>query len=364
MRKSILLLTVLVTLIIAGCDKTNSTDTPSLELVFTDSTYQLTGVAVSRDGRLFTNYPYWSDIYQHALVEIKPVNQKVPYPNADMNSWKPGDNGLNKWVCVQAVYIDDANNMWVVDPAAPKMGPVYQNSYKLVKISLATNTVQRTYTFTGVADVNSYINDVRVDTARQFAYLTNSSEGGIVVADLNTGNSRQLLMAHYSVKSDPAYTFIVDGKELRKNGQPMKFNSDGIALSPDREWLYYKPLTDDKLYRIRTEYLRNASMGDAEISAKVEDLGRFSSSDGMIFDKKGNLYLGDVQNYRIVRISPDLKMTTIIQDSRLIWPDSYSISDDGFLYISCSQINKQPEYNEGVNRRTSPYTIYRMKLPS
>lgn len=287
----------------------------------------------------------------------------MPYPNADMNSWKPGDNGDNKWVCVQAVYIDDANTMWVLDPAAPKMGDVYQNSYKLVKIDLSSNTIQRTYKFTGIADSKSYINDIRVDTLRQFAYCTNSSEGGIVVVDLNAGTGRQVLMNHYSVKSDPTYTFIIDGKELRKNGQPAKFNSDGIALSPGRDYLYYKSITDDKLYRIKTEYLRNAALTDSYLQSKVEDLGRFSSTDGMIFDKKGNLYLGDVQNYRIIRISPDLKMTTLIQDSRLIWPDSYSISDDGFLYISCSQINKQPDYNEGVNKRTSPYTIYRMKLP-
>ena len=46
----------------------------------------------------------------------------------------------------------------------------------------------------------------------------------------------------------------------------------------------------------------------------------------------------------------------------LIWPDSYAIAD-GYLYITCSQINKQPDYNNGVNKRTSPYTVYRMKLP-
>lgn len=33
-----------------------------------------------------------------------------------------------------------------------------------------------------------------------------------------------------------------------------------------------------------------------------------------------------------------------------------------YLYISCSQINKQPDYNEGENKRTTPYAIYRMKL--
>lgn len=348
----------------AGCEKSSSTeDVHTLESVFADSTYQLTGVAVSAGGRLFTNYPLWSDIYRYALVEVMPGGQVKPYPDAAMNSWQPGQDGKNKWVCVQAVVIDDNDVMWVVDPAAPRMLAVYNNSYKLVKINLGTNQVEQTWFFTGVAGPNSYVNDVRVDTRRQYAYLTNSNEGGIIVLNLVTGKARQLLQGHYSVKSDPAYTFKVDGRVLMKNGQPVKIQSDGIALTPDGNWLYYKPLTDDKLYRIATEHLRNENLADTALAARVEDLGHFTTTDGMIFDKMGNLYLGDIEHYRLVRIDKDLKMTELLRDDRLIWPDSYAIGKDGSLYVSCSQIQRQPDYNEGVNKRTSPYVIYKLKLP-
>jgi sugar lactone lactonase YvrE len=350
---------------VAACHKSNEPDPHSdLQLVFADSTYQLTGVAVSKEGRLFTNYPLWSDIYKYALVEILTGNKVNPYPNLYMNSWQPGENGKDKWVCVQAVYIDDNNTMWVVDPAAPRMMEVYQNSHKLVKINLSTNSVEKVYQFAEAVGTQSYINDVRVDTKLNVAYLTDSKQGGIVVVNLNTGQIKQVLQNHYSVKSDPSYRFVVDGRELTKNGQPVKINSDGIALTPDGKWLYYKPLTDDKLYRIQTAFLRSDSLNEQQMETKVEDLGHFTTTDGMIFDKKGNLYLGDIEHYSIVQITPDLKKKTIIQDARLIWPDSYSISDDGYLYISCSQIQKQPDYNNGVNMRTSPYTIYKMKLPS
>jgi hypothetical protein len=72
--------------------------------------------------------------------------------------------------------------------------------------------------------------------------------------------------------------------------------------------------------------------------------------------------MGDIEHYRLVRVTPDMQMSTLVQDSLLIWPDSYSISKDGYLYVSCSQIHKQPDYNNGVNKRTSPYTIYRYKI--
>ena len=69
-----------------------------------------------------------------------------------------------------------------------------------------------------------------------------------------------------------------------KDGKPAKFNSDGIALTPNGDWLYYKPLTDDKLYRIKTEALRDFSLADTALGSKVEDLGHFGSTDGMILD--------------------------------------------------------------------------------
>jgi DNA-binding beta-propeller fold protein YncE len=88
------------------------------------------------------------------------------------------------------VYIDDADNLWVVDPASPRMAGVYRQSHKLVQINLSTGQVVRSYPFNGVADDQSYINDVRVDTAAQYAYLTNSTEGGIFVVNLQTGAIR------------------------------------------------------------------------------------------------------------------------------------------------------------------------------
>lgn len=335
---------------------------PQLELVFEDPQYQLTGVAISGTGRLFVTYPLWEGAHRYSLVEILPGNKKQPYPDEAMNQWKEGEDGKEKWVCVQAVYIDDHDAMWVVDPASPQMKQVYRNCHKLVQISLETNSVERIYYFESAAGDKSYINDVRVDREAGFAYLTNSGEGGILVVELETGTIRQVLQDHPSVLTDPDFTFVMEDKELIKEGKPAKIHSDGIALTPDGKWLYYKPLTDNKLYRIRTGFLQDEALTSGEISQWVEDLGAFTTTDGMIAAADKNLYLGDLQNAAIVKVDPDHKLQTVLQDQRLLWPDSYSVSNDGYLYISCSQIHKQPEYNEGVDQRTSPYAIYRLKI--
>lgn len=335
-----------------------------LEEVFADSTYQLTGVAVSKDNRVFVNYPYWLDNHSYSVVEVKD-GKPVPYPNAEWNSFKKGENGQNKFVTVQSVVTDDQGFLWVVDAAGIGLGKVYQHSSKVLKINLANDQIEKIYRFPeNVVGEDVYINDIRVDNKNGFAYLTNSNTGGIVVLNIKNGESKLVLANSSSVKSDANYHFSPLGTELKKgDGSLLKVNSDGIALTPDNQYLYFKPLTDNRLYRIKTDLLRDFKTSEDVLNKSVEDLGKFVTTDGMIFDKKRNLYLGDLEKSSIVKITPDLKMTTIAQDNeKLIWPDSYSISDDGYLYISNSQIQLMPWFHDGKEQFKKPFKVFRIKI--
>src|SRR5437773_8104285 len=82
---------------------------------------QITGVGVStRSGRIFANFPYWSDDHTISVAEI--VNgQPKAFPNDEWNKPGPADS---HFICVQSVVVDDQDNLWVLDPAAPKMQEV------------------------------------------------------------------------------------------------------------------------------------------------------------------------------------------------------------------------------------------------
>jgi sugar lactone lactonase YvrE len=338
-------------------------DAQQLQPVFSDDNHLITGVAISAKGRLFVTYPRWSDTYQYGVVEVLKDGSVKPYPDEATNQWRSGEDGLNKWVCVQTAYLDDKDYLYIVDAAAPKLGSVYNGCAKVVKFDLTTDQIAKTYRFSGTIDNQSYLNDIRVDTKAQMAYLTNSGTGGIVVLDLRTGASRQVLQGHRSVHPDPYAKFVIDGHELKKQGLPVAFQSDGIELSPDRVYLYYKTIGDRRLFRIKAAVLNDSTKSPLQVGAAVEDLGNFAHTDGMIFDDKGNLYQGDMTTNSIVQITPELTPKTWIQDERLIWPDTYAISKDGYMYIATSQIQKQPGFNDGIDKRTSPYMIYKVKLP-
>src|SRR5579875_3556178 len=92
----------------------------ALTQVYQNNDFQLTGVSVSKTGRLFVNFPRWSDHYRYAVVEVSPDGSSKPFPDAEWNQWnlKP-DTAGNHFVCVQSVVVDSTDALWVLDPAAP-----------------------------------------------------------------------------------------------------------------------------------------------------------------------------------------------------------------------------------------------------
>ncbi len=364
MRSNALVALILIILfaLIATC-VAYSEEKDRLITVFEDNANQFTGVAVSQNNRIFLSYPNWLEEHKYSVVEVLPDGKLKPFPDEQWNNWKKGEPGKEKFVCAQAVYVDNQDTLWVVDPASPEMAGTVEGAVKLVKINLKGDKVEHIYYFDEkIADKSSYLNDVRVDTRLQCAYLTDSATGAIIVVNLRNGTSRKFLEKHSSTLAHSSYVFRIDGKELSNAKGPVRIHSDGIALSPDGKFLYYKPLTDIKLYRIETKYFFDRKLKPAKLPDKVQSLGDVCTSDGLICDSKGNLYLGDIPYREIVKYKPDGTTEVLLKDDRLLWPDSYALSKDGWLYITCSQIHLMPWFNEGKNLRTTPYRLFKIKI--
>jgi sugar lactone lactonase YvrE len=338
--------------------------TPTMTQVYTNDDFQLTGISVSKTGRLFVNFPRWSDRYVNAVIEVLPDGSEKPFPNEEWNRWnlKPATVG-DHFVCVQSVVVDAADHLWVLDPAAPLLTATIPGGPKLVEIDLATNKVVRTIVVDPtVALPDTYLNDVRFDLERKVAYITDSGHGGIIVVDLANGTAHRALDGHPSVLVEEGVKVVVDGKELQVNGKPPQFQSDGIALSPDGAYLYYKPVTANGLYRIATEALRNAKTSPDAAAAAVEKVADAFPTDGLWMNAKGDLYLTDVTHDALTRMTPDGRFERVVEDSALQWPDTLSEGPDGAIYVSTSQINNAPTFNQGKSTRTSPYAVYKVDV--
>ncbi len=322
---------------------------------------QVTGVGVStKSGRIFVNFPYWSDNHGISVAEIVD-GQPKPFPNEEWN--KPGPAGSH-FICVQSVVVDDQDNLWILDPAAPKTKEIVKAGPKLLKIDLKNNEVVKTIPFgEDVAPAKSYLNDVRVDTNANTAFITDSGISAIVVVNLETGKARRLLADHKSTKVEPGVTITVDGKELidQEKNKPPQFASDGIALDSKTGYLYYHALTGHTLYRIKTADLMNEKLSKSDLDGKVENLGQTPSPDGMLEAADGSIYLTDIEGGAIAHWAPTTKkIERVIADKRLLWPDTLSWGPGGELYVTASQIENMPKYNGGKSTRTEPYKLFKV----
>jgi sugar lactone lactonase YvrE len=322
---------------------------------------QITGVGVStKSGRIFVNFPYWSDDHSISVAEIVDGRPKA-FPNDEWN--KRGPAGSH-FVCVQSVIVDDEDNLWVLDPAAPKMQKIVKGGPKVVKIDLATNQVVQTIPFDeDLAPKKSYLNDVRVDTRTNTAFITESANGAIIVVDLKSGKTRRLLDGHPSTQPEKDVKLVVDGKALidQQKKTPPQIASDGIALDAKNCYLYYHALTGHTLYRIKTSFLTDEKLGKRELESKVENVGQTPAPDGMLEAPDGSVYLTDLEDSAVVRWdSASKRVKQVIADKRLLWPDTLSWGANGEMYVTASQIENMPRFNNGKSTRSEPYKLWKV----
>jgi sugar lactone lactonase YvrE len=333
-----------------------------LQLVAGFADRQITGLAVTEDGRIFVNLPRWSQDVPVSVGELK-NGAIVPYPNQAWNAWRNSEHlpPQTHFVCVQSVVADGAGSLWVLDPAAPGLAGPVKDGPKLVRIDLKTNKVAKIYPFdAAVAPAGSYLNDVRFSPDGKFGYLSDSGKtGALVVIDLASGKARRVLDGDPSTQADPNVTVQTDGHKLRRpDGGAMSVGADGIALSANGKFLYYQALVGKTLYRIATTSLQNAGLTPSQLSAKVETVQTTHPADGLWIDSLDRLYVTNPEDNSIETAMPGKALTKLAADPRLRWPDSFAQGPGGTLYVSASHIQDSPWFNSDA--KMTPSAIFRV----
>jgi sugar lactone lactonase YvrE len=333
-----------------------------------------TGVAVSRGGRIFVNFPRWGDPVEFTVAEVKD-GKADPYPDLETNRLDM-KNQTNGFISVQSVVVDPQDRLWILDTGSINMQPIKPGAAKLLCYDLSSNKLVKRIDFPdNVALKSTYLNDIRFNLKmgkEGVAFITDSSDSGpngIIVVDLASGTSWRRLNDHPSTKADQNFTPTVEGQPLmaREPGQPpayLKVGSDGIAISSDGKTLFYCPLAGHKLTSVSTAALADGKMTDEQIAQTVKQFKKDYGSDGLECDANGNLYLTDYEHNAIHRRSQnDLTRDEIIaQEPRMIWPDSMSIGSDGYLYFTANQLNRQKKFHEGKDLRRQPYVMFRTRI--
>jgi sugar lactone lactonase YvrE len=98
-----------------------------------------------------------------------------------------------------------------------------------------------------------------------------------------------------------------------------------------------------------------------DIAANVYPLPeKVGVTDGMIMDQGGNLYLTAPDKNGVLQYSRDGKLTLLIQDASLLWPDSLSLGPDGEIYVTASQVQFGARFNNGQDKFQPPFKLFRI----
>ncbi|EGP88944.1 uncharacterized protein MYCGRDRAFT_108740 [Zymoseptoria tritici IPO323] len=374
---------------------------PSPELIHLYNDQWPTGVAVSRNGRIFSNYPRALDPNntEYTVAELFANNTERAYPNATYNLPPSGlvDNSTGTPMSVgnashltgvQSVVIDGANRLWILDTGRTAISdgtilPASPGGAKLVGVDLDTDQIFTTIVFDSkAAPAASYLNDMRFDLSSNLtksgqgvAYITDSSPEGqnaIVVVDLGTGEAWRRLVLHPSVQANAGFVPTIAGYPVYINqtgdetATNVNFGADGIALSADNSELYYATTGGRELFSVPTKNLLDRSR-NAELKARgaVQYHGETGLKDGMDTDTNGMIYAGNIEDNAVAYFDPATGLlNTLVRDPRFVWTDCVYSGFDGYLYFTQNQLWRRPQHWFGEERRVMPYALFRVPLPN
>lgn len=320
-----------------------------------DLDYPPGNIAVSAEGRVFfTLHPDGRPPVK--VVEL--VDRKLaPWPSAELQS-----EGPLAFQTILSIRIDRQNRLWALDFADFGRGQP-----RILAFDLADGKLVHRYDFpSDVAGLGSMLNDFQVDAGGRYIFIAETSPvlqtPALIVYDVETQTSRRVLDGHPSVQSEDLI-IQAPGRDMTLLGglATMRIPVDSIALSRDGKWLYYGAVTGSRLYRIAAADLIDASLDDDALAARVQDFAAKTLSDGLTTDDAGGIYLSDMEHSAVHRMDPQGKLTTLLADDRLRWPDGFSFGPDGWLYVTCSALQHVLFLGDDDIRSHAPYQIYRFR---
>lgn len=197
--------------------------------------------------------------------------------------------------------------------------------------------------------------------------MTDAGYPGLIVLDLKTGQAVRVL--DNQVSTTGSLPVSAEGQILYMNGEPVYLYADQLEVSPDGKYFYYEPASGG-LSRIRTQLLDeafenfpNSSFNKTPYLNKyVEPFAHTPSTGGTAIDAEGNIYNSDTDSQRVIKISPNGTMTTLVQDPRLLWIDAMWIDDQQRLWMPAAQLNRGYPFHHGVSEIVKPLYVFSIDI--
>lgn len=311
-------------------------------------------VTATKNGRVFTTIHPMGGEFGLQLAEII-KGEVVPWPSTIFQA-KKGHYSDAVLDAPLGITKDGQGGIWVID-AGVRVGKARIWGFDIASGDL----IQKIDIPLNIVPKGSFAQDLVVDRAKGWAYVAELATRSLVAVNLTTGKARAF-SCHPSLQPDKDARLVFDGKELHFFGNPARNGINPITLSADGETLYFGPMTGRGWFSVPAKLFREGA-DDKAIAAAIRKVGEKPLSDGATTDGKGNHYFTNLMENGIDKLDSQGRLTPLIRDDRLDWPDNVQMGETGILYIAVNQLHKSaPATGEG-DKGTAPYYILRATLP-
>lgn len=309
-------------------------------------------IAIASNGRMFISVHGFYGEPTHHVLEVMKDGSTTPYPTADW-SGAPTQDGPGL-INVLGLRVDRDGILWMLD------GQTEDYAGRLIGWDTRQETLHKIiYLAAPVTTPDSFLNDLAVDREHNAIYIADSA-GALIVVNIETGRARRVLEGSaFTTPED--IDMVIDGKTVTLNGAPSRIGVNPITVDAQNEWVYFGPMSSTSLYRIRTSDLRDTSLSDDALRAKVERYGDKTISDGSTVDAAGNVYITSVTEDAIGVTGADGTYRILYQDDTISWPDGFSVGADGNIYFTVNELHRSPVLNGGEAANKGEFKIMRFK---
>ncbi|GBR25313.1 L-dopachrome tautomerase-related protein [Komagataeibacter nataicola] len=323
----------------------------------------LNAVAVADNGRMFVSFPYWGGGGGGpSVAEVDAQGVPHAFPDARWNHVDGTKDDLQPFVRVNALRIGPDGLLWVVDSGDANVGgppnPMGGAPARLLAFDITTGQPVHVISLRASSTQHSYIDDIRFHNDTIF--VTDAGDPALIVVNQRTGQQRRVLAHDRSTTDErPMYA---EGRLLTTGGHPARVHADQLEVSPDGSKLYFQP-SSGPLWVAPTAALENPDLPAQDLARTVRLFYNTPTTGGTAIDGDGNLYVSDVNRLRILRLTPQGKVSTLVRDKRLVWADAMWIDSHGTLWIPAVQLNRTASFQpDGKSRLRLPVAIYTMDL--
>lgn len=297
----------------------------------------------------------------HQIIEINKSGEITSFPPESGKAKLQKDTVA--FDSIDGLQSDKNGLIWMLDNGRRSESPP-----KIIAWDYQQNKLKRVINLVAPAILpGSQLHDLVIDPGAPFIYLADPASGmdaGLVVLDLSTGVARRVLQGHPSVVPVAGLRLEIDGQNLhtlRLDGRAADPQGGINPLVVDKkgEWLYFAPLRSQRLYRIKTEHLRNEKLSPEDVAGLVEEYAEKPLCDGIAIDAGGNIYISDLAGKSIGVIPAETrKYRVLVRNSQLLWPDGLCFGLDGKLYFFTNELKTIPERL----RKTTPVSNRLFKI--